>query len=70
MGQCNDAYGAIKVATALAGALGGWVNDFPLTLVISWFEQKAVAGAAHLAAPWREGNSSGPGPAVSSPRTF
>jgi len=43
MGQCNDAYGAIKVATALAGAFGCGVNDLPLTLVISWFEQKAVA---------------------------
>lgn len=43
MGQCNDAYGAIKVASALAGAFGCGVNDLPLTLVISWFEQKAVA---------------------------
>ncbi len=43
MGQCNDAYGAIKVATALAGAFNCGVNDLPLTLVISWFEQKAVA---------------------------
>ncbi len=43
MGQCNDAFGAIRVATALAGAFGCGVNDLPLTLVISWFEQKAVA---------------------------
>lgn len=43
MGQCNDAYGAIKVASALAGAFGCGVNDLPLTLAISWFEQKAVA---------------------------
>ncbi|MHC4470655.1 MAG: hydroxylamine reductase, partial [Planctomycetota bacterium] len=43
MGQCNDAYGAIKVAVALAGALECGVNDLPLTLVVSWFEQKAVA---------------------------
>lgn len=43
MGQCNDAYGAIKVATALAEAFHCGVNDLPLTLVISWFEQKAVA---------------------------
>jgi hydroxylamine reductase len=43
MGQCNDAYGAIKVATGLAGAFNCSVNDLPLTLVISWFEQKAVA---------------------------
>jgi len=43
MGQCNDAYGAIQVAVALAKALDCGVNDLPLTLVISWFEQKAVA---------------------------
>ncbi|HHK42960.1 MAG TPA: hydroxylamine reductase, partial [Planctomycetaceae bacterium] len=43
MGQCNDAYGAIQVAVGLANALGCGVNDLPLTLVISWFEQKAVA---------------------------
>ncbi|WP_428937535.1 hydroxylamine reductase [Fontivita pretiosa] len=43
MGQCNDAYGAISVALALARALGCQVNELPLTLAISWFEQKAVA---------------------------
>ena len=43
VGQCNDAYGAIQVAVALADALGCGVNDLPLTLVVSWFEQKAVA---------------------------
>ncbi len=43
MGQCNDAYGAIKVAVALSKAFDCGVNDLPLTLVISWFEQKAVA---------------------------
>ncbi len=42
MGQCNDAYGAIQVAAALAGAFGCGVNDLPLTLVLSWYEQKAV----------------------------
>ena len=42
MGQCNDAYGAIQVAVALADAFGCGVNDLPLTLVLSWFEQKAV----------------------------
>lgn len=42
MGQCNDAYGAIKVAVALADAFGCGVNDLPLTLVLSWYEQKAV----------------------------
>ena len=42
MGQCNDAYGAIQVVAALAGAFGCGVNDLPLTLVLSWYEQKAV----------------------------
>ncbi len=43
MGQCNDSYGAIQVAVALAQALGCSVNDLPLSIVLSWFEQKAVA---------------------------
>ena len=42
MGQCNDAYGAIRVALALADAFGCGVNDLPLTLILSWYEQKAV----------------------------
>lgn len=42
MGQCNDAYSAIKVAIALADAFGCGVNDLPLSLVLSWYEQKAV----------------------------
>ena len=42
MGQCNDAYSAIRVAAALAEAFGCGVNDLPLTLVLSWYEQKAV----------------------------
>jgi hydroxylamine reductase len=42
VGQCNDAYSAIRVAGALAGAFNCGVNDLPLTLVVSWFEQKAV----------------------------
>jgi hydroxylamine reductase len=43
VGQCNDAYSAIQVAVALAGAFNCGVNDLPLTLVLSWYEQKAVA---------------------------
>ena len=43
MGQCNDAYSAIKVAVAVADALGVGVNDLPLHYAISWFEQKATA---------------------------
>ena len=42
MGQCNDAYSAIKVAVALSEALNCSVNELPLTLVLSWYEQKAV----------------------------
>ncbi|MGN0632861.1 MAG: hydroxylamine reductase [Oscillospiraceae bacterium] len=42
MGQCNDAYSAIKVALALADVFGCGVNELPLTLVLSWYEQKAV----------------------------
>lgn len=42
MGQCNDAYSAIKVAIALAEKFECGVNDLPLTLVLSWYEQKAV----------------------------
>jgi len=42
MGQCNDAYSAIKVALALADAFECDVNELPLTLVLSWYEQKAV----------------------------
>lgn len=41
-GQCNDAYSAIRIALALADAFGCSVNDLPLTLVLSWYEQKAV----------------------------
>ena len=42
MGQCNDAYSAIQVAVALAGAFECGVNDLPLSMIISWYEQKAV----------------------------
>ena len=42
MGQCNDAYSAVKVALALADAFDCEMNDLPLTLVLSWYEQKAV----------------------------
>lgn len=42
MGQCNDAVGAIQVAVALAEAFGCEVNELPLSMVLSWYEQKAV----------------------------
>ena len=42
MGQCNDAYSAIQVALALSKAFNTGVNELPLSLVLSWYEQKAV----------------------------
>ncbi|MEN8141981.1 MAG: hydroxylamine reductase [Thermodesulfobacteriota bacterium] len=43
IGQCNDAYSAVQIAVALAGAFDCEVNDLPLSFVLSWYEQKAVA---------------------------
>ena len=43
VGQCNDAYSAIQIALALADAFGCSVNELPLSMVLSWYEQKAVA---------------------------
>ena len=71
MGQCNDAYGAIMVAVALADALDCTVNDLPLTLVISWFEQKAVAVLLTLLHLGVKGINLGPQPpAFITPNVF
>jgi len=43
IGQCNDAYSAIRIAQALSEALGVGINELPLSLILSWYEQKAVA---------------------------
>ena len=43
IGQCNDAYSAVQIAVALAGAFECGVNDLPLSMILSWYEQKAVA---------------------------
>ena len=43
VGQCNDAYSAIQIALALAKAFGMGVNEIPLSMILSWYEQKAVA---------------------------
>ncbi|MBU4191622.1 MAG: hydroxylamine reductase, partial [Proteobacteria bacterium] len=43
VGQCNDAYSAVQIALALAKAFDCGVNDLPLSLILSWYEQKAVA---------------------------
>lgn len=71
MGQCNDAYGAIQVAVALAKAFDCSVNDLPLTIVLSWFEQKAVAVLLTLLALGVKGIRIGPvPPAFVSPAVF
>ena len=43
VGQCNDAYSAIKIASALADAFECGVNDLPLSMILSWYEQKACS---------------------------
>jgi hydroxylamine reductase len=60
LGQCNDAHSALKIATALAGAFGCGVNDLPLSLMISWFEQKATAVLLSLLAVGVKGIHLGP----------
>ncbi|MCC7407282.1 MAG: hydroxylamine reductase, partial [Phycisphaeraceae bacterium] len=71
MGQCNDAYGAIMVAVALADAFNCTVNDLPLTLCISWFEQKAVAVLLTLLSLGVKGITIGPNaPAFITPNVF
>jgi hydroxylamine reductase len=71
MGQCNDAFGAITVALALAKAFGCGVNELPLTLVVSWFEQKAVAVLLTLLYLGVKGITIGPrAPAFVSPGVF
>ena len=71
MGQCNDAYGAVKVALALSQAFECGVNDLPLEIVLSWFEQKAVAVLLTLLALDVKGVRVGPvPPAFVSPNVF
>ncbi|TWU41974.1 hydroxylamine reductase [Novipirellula artificiosorum] len=71
MGQCNDAYGAIAVAVALADAFDCSVNDLPLTIVLSWFEQKAVAVLLTLLSLGVQGVRIGPAaPAFISPNVM
>jgi hydroxylamine reductase len=43
VGQCNDAYSAIQIALGLANAFNIGVNELPLSMILSWYEQKAVA---------------------------
>jgi hydroxylamine reductase len=71
MGQCNNAYGAVQVAVALAQAFNCSVNDLPLTIVLSWFEQKAVAVLLTLLALDVKNIRLGPNPpAFVSPNVF
>jgi hydroxylamine reductase len=71
MGQCNDAYGAIQVAVKLAEAFNCGVNDLPLTLVVSWFEQKAVSVLLTLLSLGVKGITIGPRPpAFLTPNVF
>lgn len=71
VGQCNNAYSAIQVALALAQAFKCGVNDLPLSLVLSWFEQKAVAILLTLLALNIKGIRIGPmAPAFVSPKVF
>ncbi|MGO9597897.1 MAG: hydroxylamine reductase [Isosphaeraceae bacterium] len=62
MGQCNDAFGAVQVALGLAKAFNCGVNDLPLSIVLSWFEQKAVAVLLSLLALGVKGIRLGPVP--------
>lgn len=71
MGQCNDTYGAIQVAVGLAKAFNCGVNDLPLSIVLSWFEQKAVAVLLTLLALGVKGIRLGPvPPAFVTPNVF
>ncbi len=71
MGQCNDAFGAVQVALALSNAFECSVNDLPLEIVLSWFEQKAVAVLLSLFALDVKGIRVGPvPPAFVSPAIF
>ena len=60
IGQCNDSYSAVRIALALAEAFECGVNDLPLSLVLSWFEQKAVAVLLTLLALGIKGIKVGP----------
>ncbi len=71
IGQCNNAYSAIQIAAALAGAFNCGVNDLPLSLVLSWYEQKAVAILLTLLSLGIKGMRVGPTPpAFITPNVF
>ncbi|ERI91908.1 hydroxylamine reductase [Clostridiales bacterium oral taxon 876 str. F0540] len=71
VGQCNDAYSAVRIATALADAFNTDVNSLPLTIVLSWYEQKAVADLLALLSLGIKGMYLGPSlPAFLSPNVL
>ncbi|MBD7914740.1 hydroxylamine reductase [Clostridium sp. Sa3CUN1] len=71
VGQCNDAYSAVRIATTLADAFGTDVNGLPLSLIISWYEQKAVADLLALLSLGIKGIYLGPSlPAFLSPNVL
>jgi len=71
VGQCNDAYSAVRIALALADAFKCGVNDLPLSIVLSWYEQKAVADLLALLSLGVKGIYIGPSlPAFLSPNVL
>jgi hydroxylamine reductase len=71
VGQCNDAYSAVQIALALANAFNVGVNDLPLSLILSWYEQKAVAILLSLLHLGIKGIRLGPSlPAFTSPNVL
>lgn len=71
IGQCNDLYSAVKIATALADAFDTNVNSLPLSIILSWYEQKAVADLLALLALGIRGIYLGPSlPAFLSPNVL
>ncbi|OEH85124.1 hydroxylamine reductase [Desulfuribacillus stibiiarsenatis] len=71
IGQCNDAYSAVRIATALSDAFETNVNALPLTIVLSWYEQKAVADLLALLSLGFKGMYLGPSlPAFISPNVL
>jgi hydroxylamine reductase len=71
IGQCNDAYSAVKIALALASAFKCGVNDLPLSLILSWYEQKAVVILLSLLSLGIKGIRLGPSlPAFISPNVL
>ena len=71
VGQCNDAYSAVRIATALADAFDTDVNSLPLTIILSWYEQKAVADLLALLSLGIKGIYLGPSlPAFISPNVL